>query len=173
MNSPQSLNEASLARECLQRLGEEGGVLAHASHVLELISHTDGLGEVLRDFARQTSAQLRDLIGAAKRVTMGTIDGDDIEILRQSHLVLKTAAKVLDMAPVAMQRNKADAIGEKEKMPRAEVARSADSFLQSPDVQRLLASEDAGHLLAAQLSTPASPLADAARLAELGDTSRR
>ena len=169
MSSIPSLSEAVLARECLQRLGDKGSILAQATHALELISRTDGLGEVLRDFARQTSGQLRDLMNAARRVVQGTPDADDMEILRQSHLMLKTAGKVLEMAPVAMQRNKANEVGDKETMPRADIVKIEHQFRQSPDVQRLLASEDAGQLMAAQIMTPGGSLVENKGVAALTD----
>jgi len=147
------LNEVALARECLQRLGEKNSVLHRTAHVLELVAHSSvGLGEVLQDFAHQAWGQLRNVIRAAQNNAHAENTPDDMEVLHNIHLILKTAKNVLDQTPVAMLRNKAETIGEKEKLSRADIAQVAHAFMDSPDIARLLASENSGLALVALLT---------------------
>lgn len=148
----QPLSEASLARECLRRLSDKKSVLHRAMPVLDLIARGSvGLGEVLQDYARQSGAQLQELIRVAGDVARGTDAGspDDRQVLENIHYTLKAVKAVLDMTPQAMKRNKSPALGEKEKLTGAELHELAADYIRSPDVARLLASEDSGHALAA------------------------
>src|SRR5262249_30211373 len=116
-----SLSEAALARECLQHLGEEKSVLHRAAHVLELVAHSSvGLGQVLQDYAHEGGGQLREVIRAAQSSSREMHSPDDIEVLQNVQAVLKSTKTILDMTPAAMQRNKADALGE-EKASRADI----------------------------------------------------
>ncbi len=146
----QPLNESSLARECLRRISDEKSALHSVEHVLELITRSSvGLGEVLQDYARQACCQLRDVIRVARNVIHGDAgQSEDAQVLGNIHFTLKAVKSVLDMTPTAMLRNKAEAIGEKEKLSRADISQASDIFMRSPDVVRLLAAEDSGHMLA-------------------------
>jgi len=154
MTHDAKLNEVTLAKECLQHLGEDKSVLHRAAHVLELVAHSSvGLGEVLQDFAHQAWGQLHEVIRAAKNGANGMLTGEDIEILYNVHMIVKSAKTILERTPAAMQQNKAETLGEKEKLTRADIVQVADAFANSPDIARLLASEDSGHLLVSLLAT--------------------
>jgi len=146
----QPLNEAALAREQLRRMSDEKNSLHRVAHVLELVARSSvGLGEVLQDYARQTSTQLQEFLQAADRVAKGLPSRpDDQQALQNAHLILKAAKAVLQMMPAAMLRNKAQTIGEKEKLSHADITEVLDDFLHSPDIACLLAREDSGQALA-------------------------
>jgi hypothetical protein len=147
MTEVQTLNEATLASEALKRLGDEKSVLRPVAGVLELVAHSSvGLGEVLQDYAQQSSAQLAGILRAAENASCGTLSQDDVTALMNINFVLKSVKSVLQLTPQAMQRNKADALGEKEKLTRADITAIAHAFLHSPEIARLLAAEDSGHM---------------------------
>jgi hypothetical protein len=150
--SDQMLSEVTLAKECLRYLGEDKSVLHRAAHVLQLVAHSSvGLGEVLQDYAHQAWGQLREVIQASRNAADGTQTLEDLDVLRNVHLVLKSTKTILDMTPAAMQRNKADALGE-EKFSRADIAQVAHDFMYSPQVAQVLAAEDFGIRLVALLT---------------------
>jgi hypothetical protein len=152
MADTQPLNETVLAQQCLRRLSDDSSILHGVAQVLELIAHSSiGLGEVLQDYAGQSAFQLREMIGAAQNVCGGNMLPGDWDTLRNMQMILKSAKTVLDMTPSAMSRNKADVIGEKEKVTRSEVLQITDEFANAPDIIRLLASEDSGDRLVALL----------------------
>jgi hypothetical protein len=142
----QPLSEASMARECLKHLGDEKSVLHRAAHALEVVAHSSvGLGEVLQDYANQSWSQLCEVIRAAQNGACGVATPDDIEILQNVHLIIKSAKTVLESTPAAMQRNKAESIG---KLSRADLVEITHAFVHSSDIAMLLASEDSGQALA-------------------------
>lgn len=129
---------------CFSKISEPLSAFDRAMHVMESLAGSGvGLGEVLRDYAEQTCAQMSDLYEAAGRFAKGMADADDIETLRSSHAVLTSAATVLDMTPAAMARNSAQALGLKEKISREEIVRITRAFRQAPEMQMLMQSPDA------------------------------
>jgi hypothetical protein len=146
----QPLNETALAREQLSRMSDGKSVIHKVAHVLDLIARSSvGLGEVLQDYARQACSQLHDFLGAADRIAHSApSQPDDREALQNVHFTLKAIQAVLQRMPAAMLRNKAESIGDKERLSRADIAELTDAFLRSPDVARLLATENSGHALA-------------------------
>jgi len=159
MNHEPALNEITLAQECLRHLGEDKSVLHRAAHVLQIVAHSSvGLGEVLQDYAHQAWGQLHDVIRAARNAASGQHTGEDIDILQNTHMAMKSVKTVLEMTPAAMLRNKADSIGDKEKLSRSQISEVTFAFMHSPDVERLLASEDSGRMLVGLLNQNESPL---------------
>lgn len=129
---------------CFSKIAEPLGAYDRAMHVMEQLAGSGvGLGEVLRDYAEQTLAQMSELYDAAGRFGKGMADADDIETLRSSHAVLTSAATVLDMTPAAMARNSAQALGLKEKTSREEIVRITRAYRQAPEVQVLMQSPEA------------------------------
>ena len=121
----QPLTETALTREALKRLCNEKSVLHRAEHVLELVAHSSvGLGEVLQDYANQTSRQLHSFIRAGQNVASGYGLKGDAEALGDVHFLLKTVRSVLEKTPAAMQRNKAETLCEKENIGRTEIIRT-------------------------------------------------
>lgn len=103
-------------------------VLCRAAEALEMIAHNGvGLGEVLQDYACQTGAQLRRILAG---------ETDDLP------QVLRSARSVLEMTPSAMRRNKAETLGEKERLTAADIGGITQEFLQSPLIARLLAEQE-------------------------------
>lgn len=115
------------------------GVLLETAGLLERISRQGvGIGEVLQDYARQSSGQLQSAIAAAKHILDGKAAPDEIENLRKLPQVVKTVGTVLEMTPAAMLRNKADCIGEKDKIMRSDIVQACKHFAQSPEVLHIL-----------------------------------
>ena len=150
-----SANAIPDSRECLQRLCGEESILHRVSHLLDIIeSSGTGLGEVLQDYARQAKAQLRELLYVSRHVADGNdAQANDVEKLENIHFTLKSVQSVLEMTPVAMQRNKADTLGEKVRVSSADIKQTADSFHKSPDIAQLLAQEDSGRIFAPLMQT--------------------
>lgn len=147
MQQTDHLSESALACEALKRLSEDRSILYRAAQVLELVAHSGvGLGEVLQDYAHQAAGQVKSVMHAGRNLEAG-IGPEDAEAVENIPLVLKAVKSVLEMTPGAMQRNKAESLGEKEKLSRAAVAALMHDFVHSFDVARLLA-ENAGQLLA-------------------------
>lgn len=131
-------NTASLAR-----LAEYDAAFDRARHVMEILASNGlGLGEVLRDYAEQTASQMQELMQAAEHLRADHVDAHNVAVLQSTYTVLSSAATVLDMTPAAMQRNRADVVGDKEKVSREEIVRIARAFRHAPEVQTLLASEE-------------------------------
>jgi hypothetical protein len=154
MTSQTALTETALAQECLRHLGEDKNVLHRAAHVLEMVAHSSvGLGEVLQDFAHQAWSQLHEVIRASRNAANGLQSGEDIAVLANAHMILKSVKVVLERTPAAMLHNKAESLGitGKEKISREDVMRITHEFSHSPDIERLLASEDSGRMLVSLL----------------------
>jgi plasmid maintenance system antidote protein VapI len=118
-------------------------------NVMEILaSNGQGLGEVLRDYAQQTHIQMNELFHSVNQLVKGAADTDDLEILKDAHFVLSSAATVLDMTPAAMLRNRAEIVGAREKIAHEEIVRITRSFRQAPEVIALMQSQEATeHLL--------------------------
>lgn len=146
MTQEQKLSEAALTRETLKRLSEPKSMLHRAAEVLDRVAHNSvGLGEVLQDYAHQAGGQLRGVLRAGANLAAEKLQPEDTEALENIHFILKAVKSVLEMTPAAMQRNKADALGDKHPFTRADIAAITHDFLHSSDIARLLA-EDAGRL---------------------------
>jgi hypothetical protein len=115
-------------------LSAENAALARATSLLSLIARSGtGLGEVLRDYASQTSRELLQL----NECLSG--ENDNPEFLARAPEILRAAATVMGMTPAAMRRNHATAIGD--DISADEVADIAQSFALDPEIIRLLAAE--------------------------------
>jgi hypothetical protein len=132
------VDKAALVEECLGHLGTDKNVIPRATHVLELVAHSSvGLGEVLQDYAHQAWDELRHVISAAQHKANGTQSVDDTNMLENAQMILKTVRTVLEMTPIAMQRNKAETIGE-EKLSMQDIAQVANAFAHAPYIEPLL-----------------------------------
>jgi hypothetical protein len=146
---PQPLNDVLSAREALKHISHSSGLFRRTAEVLNLVAHSStGLGEVLQDYAHQACSQLEGVIRAAENRMQNHPQPDDTEALQNIYFTLKAVKSVLEMTPAAMERNKAETLGEKGKLTRSDIAALAETFLQSPDVIQFLASEDSGLALA-------------------------
>ena len=154
MTASTTLNETAFAQDCLRHLGEDKNVLHRAAHVLEMVAHSSvGLGEVLQDFAHQAWAQLHEVIRASRNAAAGIHTREDMEVLSNAHMIMKSVKVVLERTPAAMLHNKAESLGMtgKEKISREDVSRIANEFSHAPDIERLLLSEDSGRMLVSAL----------------------
>ncbi len=136
-------------REILKRIGAAGSAVHQTIQVLELVTRTSGLGEVLQDYAVQNISQLRAILQAGEHVSKGTEDSSDRQALQNIHFILKSARSVLERVPDAMRRNKSEWLGEKERLSCDAVTAILRALLDSPDIALLLADEEAGGKLAA------------------------
>ena len=138
----QASDHSSSQHNVFSDMSETGGPLDRVLHVMNLLAVSGaGLGEVLPDYAQQTGQQMEELMQACDNFIHGKLDEGTLGTLRNTYNVLSSAATVLDMAPAAMQRNRAEAIGTRKKMSREEVVRSTRAFRMAPDIAQLMESE--------------------------------
>lgn len=129
---------------CFTDLAECAGAFERALHVMNVLADSGlGLGEVLRDYAEQTSQQMSELMQACARLSQGHADAQTIATLRTAHFIVGSAATVLDMTPAAMLRNRADMVGTREKISREEITRICRAFREDAGLRSIMESEEA------------------------------
>lgn len=136
--------ELELYKGYFSHVLSETGVLSKVLHVLEVIANSKtGIGEVMQDYARQNSLQIKEIIRAKHRLLDGTPGDEDMEILDHAGDVLKMVGRFLELIPSAMKRNNAATIGGKEKITAKDIKRISDMFVNSPETRDFLADEAA------------------------------
>ena len=155
----QPLTETALARDVLKRLSDPSHILTRAARVLKVVAHSSvGLGGVLQDYAAQSCGQLQEVIEASSRVSHDMAMPSDKDTLRNIHFILKSARAILERVPAGMSRNKADCLGDKKKLSRADITEITHALLSSPDVAPLLADEKAGEAFVALVAEDSEAL---------------
>lgn len=145
---------------CFSTLAAPQSLFQRTLDVMQILASNGlGLGEVLRDYAEQTAAQMTELAEACQALQQGALDARGLQVLKHAHFILTSAATVLEMTPAAMARNKAEMVGGREKISREEIVRVARQFREAPEIHGLMESEASSiHLLQQALAAPATEL---------------
>lgn len=126
-----------LPAELLHYIAKNDDVLwGRAQEIIAAVADEGvGLGEVLQDYAVQTRQQVTQWLQAEERARAGEGE-EEAAIAAKVPSILRSVTLVLDMTAPAMQRNRADVIGE--GISPQEVAQVAREFKALPPVARAL-----------------------------------